>query len=148
MSFIQTYTHDLSFTWEQSIQHVMCFLWVIYSFSIWIIWYFGWCQSPLHLSAVGEHIEALKDTCWKLQSSCINSLQHLQKWEKENKTQGWAPAGGISLTGVESMLAKKPDSSFPSSQTESCQSFRTSLVLNKNFPSTLSTHFLYIYYST
>lgn len=118
-----------------------------------IFWMMSVTFTPFHRSVNAP--KALKDSHWKSQSSCNNSLQHLQKWEKENKTQGWAPAGVISLTGVESVLAKKKqpqqkklDSFLSFSQTESCQSFRTSLVLNKNFPSTLSTPFLYIHYST
>lgn len=76
------------------------------------------------------------------------------KTEKENKCEvkpmrGWFHSPmGIPKSKKTKKFQRTPISPWPIHSHESCQSFITSLVLKKNFPSTLSTHFLYFHYST
>lgn len=90
-------------------------------FSIHIIRYFGWCQSPFsHSFAAVEHTfwghpECTEVTHWltdrpTLKSRCINGLRHLEiKAPKRKIKQTWGKAnvGMISFTNGDSLVKEK-----------------------------------------
>lgn len=84
--------------------------------SIRIIWYFGWCQSPLHLLAGGWTHRGLKRTHAGSHNQAVSTASSISKSEKkENKTGGWAPAGGDFIHWCHVYAHKKLDYPTPPS---------------------------------
>lgn len=81
--------------------------------------------------------------------STASSISHENSKRKIKQTRGKANVVMISCTNWDSLVKVQTlNSLWPICSPESCQSFITSLVPNKNFPSTPSTHFLCFHYST
>lgn len=165
-SFLGVNTQDLCFTREDHCKHSTWDPFPPGSFTAWfsihIIWYVGWCQSSFsHFLLLWKSVTHFLSPCRTREShtdwpsrqavSTASSISNNKKLKKENEnksdvkpTWGWFH----SPMGIPTSKKNPEDPDLSLSLNHAKPSYIFGIKKYKNFPSPLSTHFLYFHYST